>query len=194
MKTLQVNHKQMYCYSLKHLIYYTGQKYERNTFVFAPIFHEMNSMILNILHTHTRTLLFVACGMLVHSSSMAVRSFWILALTGTRCLLCVVSRVSQACPMGDMSGEYAGHARTGTFPASRNCVQILATWGHWLSCHNMRWWYNNGPSKCHQQNAPVFFVHNRNPIATMCHSIPPLKLVKTTNCSQVEAPMSTMSM
>ncbi len=30
--------------------------------------------------------------------------------------------------MGDMSGEYAGHARTGMFSASRNCVQILATW------------------------------------------------------------------
>ncbi len=26
--------------------------------------------------------------------------------------------------MGDMSGEYAGHARTGMFSASRNCVQI----------------------------------------------------------------------
>ena len=26
----------------------------------------------------------------------------------------------------DMSGEYAGHGRTGTF--SRNCVQIPATW------------------------------------------------------------------
>ena len=24
--------------------------------------------------------------------------------------------------MGDMSGEYAGHGRTGTFSASRNCV------------------------------------------------------------------------
>ncbi len=27
--------------------------------------------------------------------------------------------------MGDMSGEYAGHARTGMFSAFRNCVQIL---------------------------------------------------------------------
>ena len=30
---------------------------------------------------------------------------------------------------GDMIGEYAGHARTGMFSASRNCLQILATWG-----------------------------------------------------------------
>ncbi len=36
--------------------------------------------------------------------------------------------------MGDMSGEYAGHARTGMFSASRNCVQILATWGRAFSC------------------------------------------------------------
>ncbi len=39
---------------------------------------------------------------------------------------------------GCMSGEYAGHARTGMFSASRNCVQILATWGRALSCCNMR--------------------------------------------------------
>ncbi len=38
------------------------------------------------------------------------------------------------------SGVYAGHARTGMFSASRNCVQIFATWGHALSCCNMRWW------------------------------------------------------
>ncbi len=32
------------------------------------------------------------------------------------------------------------YARTGMFSASRNCVQILATWGRALSCCNMRWW------------------------------------------------------
>ncbi len=42
--------------------------------------------------------------------------------------------------MGDMPSEYAGHARPGMFSASRNCVQILATWGRALSCSNMRWW------------------------------------------------------
>ena len=80
----------------------------------------------------------VACGMLVHSSSMAVRSCWILVGTGTRCRI-RRSSTSQTCSMGDMSGEYAGHARTGTFSASKNCVQILATWGRALSCWNMRW-------------------------------------------------------
>ncbi len=88
-------------------------------------------------------LLIVACGMLVHSSSMAVRSWWILAGTGTRCRI-RRPRASQTCSMGDMSCEYAGHARTGMFSASRNCVQILATWGRALACCNMRWcsWMN----------------------------------------------------
>ncbi len=36
------------------------------------------------------------------------------------------------------NGEHAGHARTGMFSASRNCVQILATRGRALSCCNMR--------------------------------------------------------
>jgi hypothetical protein len=42
--------------------------------------------------------------------------------------------------MGDMSSESAGHGRTGTFYTFRNCVQILSTWSHALSCWNMRWW------------------------------------------------------
>ncbi len=63
----------------------------------------------------------------------------ILAGTGTRCRIHRF-RASQTCSMGDMSGEYAGHARTGMFSASRNCVQILATWGRALSCCNMRRW------------------------------------------------------
>ncbi len=65
--------------------------------------------------------------MLVHSSSMAVWSCWILAGTGTRCRI-RRSRASQTCSMGDLSSEYAGHARTVMFSASRNCVQILATY------------------------------------------------------------------
>ncbi len=93
----------------------------------------------HLLRIELIRLLILACGMLVHSSSMAVRSFWILAGTGTHCRI-RRSRASQACSMGDISGKYAGHARTGMFSASRNCVQILATWGCSLSCCNMRWW------------------------------------------------------
>ncbi len=90
-------------------------------------------------HIELIRLLIVAFGMLVHSSSMAVWSCWLLAGTGTRCRI-RRSRASQTCSMGDMSSEYAGHARTGMFSASRNCVQILATWGRALSCCSMRWW------------------------------------------------------
>ncbi len=93
----------------------------------------------HLLRIEVIRLLIVACGMLVQSSSMAVWSCWILAGTGTRCRI-RRSRASQACSMGDMSGEYAGHARIWMFSATRNCVQILATWGRALSCCNMRWW------------------------------------------------------
>ncbi len=93
----------------------------------------------HLLHIELIRLLIVACVMLVHSSSMAVWSYWILAGTRARSRI-RRSRASQTCSMGDMSGEYAGHARTGMFSASRNCVQILATWDRALSCCNMRWW------------------------------------------------------
>ncbi len=41
-------------------------------------------------------------------SSMAVRSYWILGGTGTRCHI-RRSRASQTCSMGDMYGEYHPH-------------------------------------------------------------------------------------
>ncbi len=93
--------------------------------------------ICHLLCIELIRLLIVACGMLDHSSSRTVRSCRILAGTGTSCHICR-SRASQICSMGDMSDEYVGHARTGMFSASRNCVQILATWGRALSCCNMR--------------------------------------------------------
>ncbi len=91
----------------------------------------------HLLRIELIRLLIVACGMLVHSSSMTVLSCCILAGTGTHCRI-RRSRASQTSSMGDMSGEYAGNARTGIFSASKNCVQILATWGRALSCCNMR--------------------------------------------------------
>ena len=36
--------------------------------------------------------------------------------------------------MGDISGKYTGHGRTGTFSDSWNCLQILVTWGRILPC------------------------------------------------------------
>jgi hypothetical protein len=48
--------------------------------------------------------------------------------------------------MGDMSGEYASHGRTGTFSASRNCVQILATYVVMLKHEVIAGqWHDNGP-------------------------------------------------
>jgi hypothetical protein len=57
------------------------------------------------------------------------------------------SRASQTCSVDDMSGEYTGHERPGTFSATSNCVQILTSWGCALSCWNMmQWWRINGPT------------------------------------------------
>ncbi len=118
-------------------VFFWGGGPETSQYLVWPPFASCGST--HLLRIELIRLLIVACGMLVHSSSMAVRSYWILAGTGTRCLI-RRSRASQTCSIGDMSGEYAGHARTGMFSASRNCVQILATWGRVLSCCNMRWW------------------------------------------------------
>ncbi len=143
----------------------------------------------HLLRIKLTRLLIVACGMMVHSSSMAVRSCWILAGTRTRCHL-RKSRASQTCSMSDMSGEYAGHARTRMFSASRNCVQILATWGrHYYAA---TWgdvvdeWHNNGSqdlvtvSLCIQNAINKILLCSlsityacpyHNPNATMGHSI-----------------------
>ncbi len=110
---------------------------ETSQYLVWPSF--VSRSVTHLLRIELIRLLIVTCLMLVHSSSMAVWSCWMLAGTGTRCRV-RRSRASQTCSMGDMSGEYAGHARTGTFSASRNCVQILATWGRALLCCNMRGW------------------------------------------------------
>jgi hypothetical protein len=47
-----------------------------------------------------------------------------------------------------MSGEYAGHGRTGTFSASKNCVQILAMGPCIMLKHEVMVadeWRDNGP-------------------------------------------------
>ncbi len=93
----------------------------------------------HLLRIELIRLLIVACGMWSTPLQWLCEVAVILAGTGTRCRI-RWSRASQTCSMGDMSGEYAGHARTGMFSASRNCVQILATRGRALSCWNMRWW------------------------------------------------------
>ncbi len=101
--------------------------------------------------------------------------------TGTRCRI-RRSRASQTCSTGDMSGEYAGHERTGMLSASRNCVQILATWDRALSCCNMRWcsWMNgttmglriSSRYQIHLCSLSITYTcPYYNPTATMGHSI-----------------------
>ena len=63
-------------------------------------------------------LLIVACGMLVHSSSIAVQSFWILAGTGTCCRIRIVY---MSYP------EHPKHAQCLTCPVSMLATQELAT-------------------------------------------------------------------
>ena len=105
-----------------------GVDQETSQYLVGPPF--VSCSATQLLRIDLIRLLIVACRMLSHSSSMAVQSCWLLAGTGTCC--CIHrSRVSKT--MGDMSGEFAGHGRTWTFTASRNCIQIFATWGRALS-------------------------------------------------------------
>uniref|UniRef100_A0A9J8BTC4 Uncharacterized protein n=1 Tax=Cyprinus carpio carpio TaxID=630221 RepID=A0A9J8BTC4_CYPCA len=69
-----------------------------------------------------------------------------------------------------MSSEYAGHARTGMFSASRNCVQILATWGRALSCCNM----SMQMSLC-RNSLVIMVTHTRN----WCSAFNPSKCTHT---------------
>ncbi len=119
------------------VLLYCGGGSKTNQYLVGPPFASRSAT--HFLHIELIRLLIVACGILVHFSSMAVWSCKILAGTGKRCRIRWL-RTSQTCSMGDMSGVYACHARTGMFSASKNCVQILATWDRALSCCNMRWW------------------------------------------------------
>lgn len=67
-------------------------------------------------------LLIMACGMLVHTTSLAVQSRWILAGTATRGHI-QRPRASPTCSMGDRFGEYASHVRTRILSA-RLCKPI----------------------------------------------------------------------
>lgn len=56
------------------------------------------------------------------------QSCWIL---GTRThIIYAKYRAFQTCSMSDMFSKHTSHAKTGVFLVSRNCVQILRTWGH----------------------------------------------------------------
>ena len=117
-----------------HMLAYVGHRYlikgrgvDQKTSRYLVWPPHASCSATHLLRVELIRLLIVACRMLSHSSSVNVRSCWLLAGTGTSCRTCR-SRASLTGSMGDMSGEYAGHGRTGTLSATRNCVQILVTW------------------------------------------------------------------
>ncbi len=146
--------------------------------------------ICHLLRIELIRLLIVACGILVHSSSMDVRSCWILAGTGTRCRI-RQSRASQTCSMGDMSGEYMlAMQELGCFqlpgivsdPCNMGpCIIMLQ---HEVMVVDE--WHNNGPqdlvtvslciqnaiNKMHPCSLSITYAcPYHNPTATMGHSI-----------------------
>ncbi len=101
----------------------------------------------HLLHLELIRLLIVVCAMLVHSSSMAVRSCWILAGTGTRCRI-RRSRASQTCSMGDMSVSMLAMQELGCFQLPGIEYRSLqhgavhyhaATWGDGRGWMTQRW-------------------------------------------------------
>ena len=168
----------------------TEQKYKQNTFVFAPIFHELKLKDLKLfLYTQKKKsvsggtticltspshgvdqvvdcglwnvgpLLFNGCAKLLD-----IGRNWSM-LSYTYCI-CVVSRASQTCSMGDMSGEYAehaikGHSKMFSFITQHNATDVSSFEGtcSWhADCRNV-----------HQRCCPwiecSFFYHKPSPKA-----------------------------
>ncbi len=140
------------CHS-KMWFYCNGGCQKTNQYLVWPPFASCSAT--HLLRIVLIRLWIVACGILVHSSSMAVRSCWILAGTGTRC--CIRrSRASQTCSMGDMSGEYAGHAGIVYRSLQHGAVHYhAATWGDGRGWMAQQWASGSRHgisvhSKCHQ--------------------------------------------
>ncbi len=147
----------------------------------------------HLLRIELIRLLIVACGMLVHSSSMAVWSCWILAGTGTRCRICYIyiSRASQTCSVGDIvrwvcwpckNWDVFSFQELCTDPCNMGpCIIMLQ---HEVMVVDE--WHNNGPqdlvtvSLCIQNSinkmhlcslSITYACPYHNPTATMGHSI-----------------------
>ncbi len=152
-----------------------------------PLF--ASSSATHVLHIEFIRLLIVACGMLVHSSSMALQSFWILAGTGTRCRI-LRSRASQTCSMVEMSGEYVMQELVPVFSFQELCTDpcnmglciIMLQYEVMIVDE----WHNNGPqdlvtvslciqnaiNKRHLCSLSITYAClYHNPTATMGHSI-----------------------
>ncbi len=128
--------------------------------------------ICHLLRIELIRLLIVACGMLVHSSSMAVRSCWILAGTGTRCRI-RRSRASQTCSMGDIPVSMLAMQELGCFqlpgivynPCNMGPCIIMLQHEVMVVDEWQQQWASGlvTVSLCIQNaiiNAPVFVVHN----------------------------------
>ncbi len=131
----------------------------------------------------------MACGMLVHSSSMALQSCWILAGTGTRCRI-LRSRASKTCSMVEMSGEYVMQELVPVFSFQELCTDpcnmglCIIMLQHEVMVVDE--WHNNGPqdlvtvslwiqnaiNKMHLCSLSITYTcPYHNPTATMGHSI-----------------------
>ncbi len=139
-------------------------------------------------------LLIVACGMLFHSSSMAVWSCWTLAGTGTHCRI-RRSRASKhaqwvTCPVSMLAIQELGCFRLlGIVYDPCNMGPCIFMLQHEVMIVDE--WHSNVQWK------PGFIREENN--SPKCQtpsnvSICPLKAVTMTNCSQVETPMRMTSM
>ncbi len=185
---------------ISHLVKYTEQNYKRNTLVFAPILRKPVSILCDhhlphavqhiLLRIELIRLLVVACGMLVHSSSMAVQSCWILAGTGTRCQYMPIQSIQNmlngwhvrwvCCPCKNW--DVFNFQELGTDPCNMGlCIIMLQ---HEVMVVDE--WHNNGPqdlvtislyiqnviNKMHLCSLPITYAcPYHNPTATMGHSI-----------------------
>ncbi len=91
------------------ILYWGGGGPKTSQYLVWPPFASRSAT--HLLRIELIRLLIVACGMLVHSSSMAVRSCWILAGTGTRCVYA--------------DPEHPKHAQWVTCPVSMLAMQEL---------------------------------------------------------------------
>jgi len=145
----------------------------------------------HLLRIELVRLLIVACGILPHSSSMAVRSCWILAGTGTRCHI-RRSRASQTCSMGDMSGVWVcWPCKNWDVFSFQELCSDPCNMGPWIIMQQQEVmvvdeWHNNGPqdlvtvslciqnaiNKMHLCSLSITYAcPYHNPTGTMGHSI-----------------------
>ena len=142
-------------------------------------------------------LLIVACGMLFHSSSMAVQS-WILAGAGTRCHTCQ-SRVSQTCSNSDVCWACKSWKNWDIFSFQELCTDpcdmgpcIIMQKREVMAVDE---WHDNGPqdlvtvSLCIQIAIDKMQLCSLSIAYALCHTItqPPWGTVHSANLSPTQS-------